>query len=126
MNIFIAFIIALVATTFSLMLKKNNAELSLCISICASVTIFFISLDFIGDVIENLRGINTIQKEFFDIPLKLLGLMIMSRLCISICEDAGEKALANSVQTVTKFAIILIAFPLFEQLLSQLRTVLEL
>ncbi len=124
MSVYLCFVVALVAAILSTVVKKTNPEMGLCIAIAAVASIFFLALDYIENVLNNINELELIDTEIFTIPIKMLGLTIMSKISSSICEDCGEKGLSTAIQTVTKFACVFIAFPLFEELIALIREVL--
>ncbi|MFI3206847.1 MAG: SpoIIIAC/SpoIIIAD family protein [Clostridia bacterium] len=126
MSIYVCFFLAILSAIFSVLLKKTNPEISVCISICAVVCLFFFVAEYIENLISNILNLDILEPEIFSIPIKLLGLSILSKISSSICEDAGEKGLSSAIVTVTKFSSVAIAFPLFQTLIEQIEVVLSL
>lgn len=126
MNIYQYFIIAIFTAICSLLIKRRNPEFSLVLSIAGVVFMFLTGVTYISQVINDISILNLIDEDFLTIPLKLLGLTLITKITCSICEDAGEKGLAVSTQTISKFACVGIAFPLFEKLLEQIEVALSI
>lgn len=126
MNIYLCFLIAVFTAISVLIIKRKNPEIALLLSVAGVVLIFSIGISYISQSINSLKTFEILDYEFIEIPLKLLGLTILSKITASICEDAGEKGLAVSVQTISRFASVGIAFPLFEELIEQIKVALLL
>lgn len=56
---------------------------------------------------------------------KAVGICCVTQLASDVCRDAGESAPASAVLLTGRTALILLALPLFEPLLSELREVLS-
>lgn len=126
MNVYSLFGIIILSAIISVFLKSKNADMGMLFIIACVVTVIIISSDIIISVTTNIKQFDEIEFEFFDICIKVLILSILSKMTILICDDAGEKSLSNLVQIISKFSVILIAFPLFEELLDLIRTVINL
>ncbi|MFI3325342.1 MAG: SpoIIIAC/SpoIIIAD family protein [Clostridia bacterium] len=126
MNIFTYGILAIITAIFALILKKNNQELSLTLSIAGISVLFVIGIEYVDDIVKSIKSLEDFEYDYINIPLKILGLNIFTKICQSICEDANEKGLSVSVGILSEFACVLIAFPLFEDLLEQIKVILYL
>lgn len=126
MNIYSLLTIILLSAIISVFLRKNSNEMSILFVVACVVTVLIISSDLIVSVIQNITSINEIDFDFLDICVKILILSICSKLAMSICEDASEKTLSNLIQIITKFSVIIISFPLFEELVNLIRIVVNL
>lgn len=126
MNIYSLLTIILLSAIISVFLRKNSDEMSILFVVACVVTVLIISSDLIVSVIQNITSINEIDFDFLDICVKILILSICSKLAMSICEDASEKTLSNLIQIITKFSVIIISFPLFEELVNLIRIVVNL
>ncbi len=120
------FLIAIFSAICSLILKKKNAEISLVLGIAGVAFIFLSAISLVTEVVENVQSLGFISADVLVIPIKLLGLSILTKITVSVCEDAGEKALAVTTNIVSRFAAVGIAFPLFERLLELIRIALQI
>ncbi len=124
MNISGVFITAICTVIASVIIKKHSAEYSLAVSILGIVIIFLCALSFIDDVLASVSTLDGFNDVYIEIPIKILGVSIFSNISTSICDDAGEKSVSIAVGISTKIACVLIALPLFEALLNEVRNVL--
>lgn len=65
------------------------------------------------------------MKEYVELIIKALGICIISQITVDIISTCGEKALANIVEMCAKIALIMLAIPLFKELLEIIQTLLE-
>ena len=121
MNIVALSIIAIIATFLSLVLKKYNSEYSLVISIVASILILSSILTKITpaiDLIKDLIAQSNIPSKYLMILFKAMGICFLTQFSADACKDAGEGALSAKVELAGKIAIILIALPMFEDVMQ--------
>ena len=121
MNIVSVSIIAIITTFLSVVLKKYNPEYSLVISILAGIFIFITVLAKIQpaiDLIKNLIAASNIPSKYLLTLFKAIGICLLSQFAADSCKDAGESALALKVELAAKIAIIIIALPMFEDIIN--------
>lgn len=126
MNIYSYGAVIVIAALCTVMLKKKNPEISMALSIAAVTVVFFAGVDYVDDVVSSIKSFENFDSDYINIPLKILGLNIFTKICQSVCEDVGEKTLSASIGIVSKIACLLIAIPLFEQLLEEIKVILLL
>lgn len=126
MNIYSYFALAVTAALCAVVLKKKNQELSMVLGIAAITVIFLSATEYIHELINSVKNFESFDSDYINIPLKVLGLNIFTKICQSVCEDVGEKALSQSVGIISKIACMLIALPLFTQLLEEIKVILYL
>lgn len=52
------------------------------------------------------------------VMLKSLGLALVAKLCADVCRDCGESGLAGGVECVGRMAMLVVALPLFAEILE--------
>ncbi|MBE6730574.1 MAG: hypothetical protein E7564_02665 [Ruminococcaceae bacterium] len=110
----------LLAVLFAvLFVKKHDSVIGIIIAFTAAVIIISESLTGFENIIVRLNNF-TLNGEIFEIPLKALGITLISKILISACDDAGEKLLSFTASLITKTSIILITLPIVEQILGLL------
>lgn len=75
----------------------------------------------ISGVINLLQSISEktyINKNFLGILLKITGIAILTEFAVSICSDAGEKAIASKIEIGSKVIIIAMSLPIITSLLE--------
>ena len=96
-------------------------EYAIYVSIIAGVLILFLAMDKITGIINLLKSISDktyINKQFLGILLKITGIAIIAEFAVSICSDAGEKAIASKIEIGSKVIIIAISMPIISSLLE--------
>ena len=64
------------------------------------------------------------KKKFLGIILKITGIAILTEFAVSICQDTGEKAIANKIDIGGKVIIMTISLPIISSLLEAILKVL--
>ena len=83
--------------------------------------ILFLAMQKISGVINLLQSISEktyINKNFLGILLKITGIAILTEFAVSICSDAGEKAIASKIEIGSKVIIIAMSIPIITSLLE--------
>ncbi|GHU51912.1 hypothetical protein FACS1894132_00400 [Clostridia bacterium] len=65
------------------------------------------------------------MSEYIELIIKALGICIISQITIDVISTCGEKALANIVEMTAKIALLILALPLFKNLIEIIRELLE-
>ena len=65
--------------------------------------------------LSNKTGLNS---EYLKILLKITGIAILTEFAVSICNDAGESAIATKIDLGGKIIIISISIPIIVALLE--------
>ena len=113
--------IGLVALVIVIILKQYRPEYAIYVSIIAGILILFLSMEKLSGVINLLQSIsdNTfINKQFLEILLKITGIAIITEFAVSVCSDAGEKAIASKIEIGSKVIIITMSIPIISSLLE--------
>lgn len=119
--------IGLIALIIIIILKQYKPEFAIYVSIIAGVLILLLSISNISGVINLLKDISNranVNSEFLGIILKITGIAILTEFAVSICQDSGEKAIANKIDIGGKVIIITISIPIISSLLETILKVL--
>lgn len=119
---------AVFAAVCGALLKRGQKEIALLFSLAAAVLVFLCILPQIETLTSTFREWAELSgmPEVFGALLKALGIVLIGRIAIGVCRDAGENALASGVEFAVKAAVLLAALPLFQSLLGMIREVLTL
>lgn len=118
MNIFAIVGLAVTACVLAVLLKKYRPDQSLLIGIAATVVIFIMILPSLQPAISKIEGLmsgSNLDSTYMVILIKSLGICFLAQVASDICHDAGESAIATNVEMAGKFAVLIIALPLFGQ-----------
>ncbi len=112
-------IFALSAIVLISILNQYNKSYAILASIISSVIVIFIAIDTLSPVVHYLMQLSSLTEGAdFGCVLKSIGFGIITQTSADICEESGQKALANKVLLTGKIAIIFVCMPLFKTILS--------
>ena len=118
---------ALVSTFIIVLLKHYKSEYAFLATIVAGSVILFFSfskLEIIITLIENLINKIGIDKEFFEILLKITGIAYLIDFGANVCKDAGESAIASKVEFAGKLIIVTMSIPILTTLIETITEVI--
>ncbi len=113
--------IGLIALVIAIVLKQYRPEYAIYVSIVAGILILVFIMSKITGIINLLKSISDktyINKQFLSILLKITGIAIITEFAVSICTDAGEKAIASKIEIGSKVIIIAMSIPIISSLLE--------
>ncbi len=113
--------IGLISLIIIIILKQYRPEFTIYISIIAGVLIIALSMDKLAGIINILTTLSNktgINSEYLGILLKITGIAILTEFAVSICNDAGESAIATKIDLGGKIIIISISIPIIVALLE--------
>ena len=113
--------IGLVALVIVILLKQYKPEYAIYVSIIAGVLILVLAMEKFSGIINLLKSISNktyINKQFLGILLKITGIAIITEFAVSICSDAGEKAIASKIEIRSKVIIVAMSIPIISSLLE--------
>ena len=113
--------IGLIALVIAIILKQYRPEYAIYVSIVAGILILVFIMSKITGIINLLKAISDktyINNQFLSILLKITGIAIITEFAVSICTDAGEKAIASKIEIGSKVIIIAMSIPIISSLLE--------
>lgn len=119
--------IGLTALIVIIILRQYKPEFAIYVSILAGIFILVLSLSRISGVVNLLKDISSkanINSQFLGIILKITGIALLTEFAVSICQDSGERSIANKVDIGGKAIIITISLPIISSLLETILKVL--
>ena len=113
----------LVASLIGLLLRRNNPELGLVLSLTA-VTLVFLLAGSLGEAFKAFTetvGKLTENGAALTYPvLKCLGIAILTRVTAELCRDASNAAASSAVELIGTVCALCVALPL---ILSIVKTI---
>lgn len=113
--------LALTAALLTLVVKKQSPELALVLTLCACAL-------GAGWILSYVRPILTLAKSLAEraeldgtltAPLwKCLGLGLLTEISASVCDDAGQSALAKLVELGGGLLCLVVSLPLLQAVLA--------
>ena len=119
--------IGLIALVIIIILKQYKPEYAIYVSIIAGILILFLAIEKITGIINLLQSISEktyINKTFLTILLKITGIAFLTEFAVSVCSDAGEKAIASKIEIGSKVIIITMSIPIITSLLELIMEIL--
>ena len=119
--------LGLVSVFIIVLLRQYKNEYALIASIVACGIIIFFSLsklEIVINLIEELINQTGINKEFFEILVKITGIAYLIDFGSNICKDVGETAIASKVDFAGKVIIITMSLPILTTLLETVTEVI--
>ena len=113
--------IGLLALIIIVILKQYKPEFAIYVSMVAGVLILVLSIQKLTGIINLLQSLANktyINKSFLSILRKITGIAFITEFAVSICSDAGEKAIASKIEIGSKVIIIAMSLPIITSLLE--------
>ena len=113
--------IGLVALVIIVILRQYRPEYAIYISMIAGILILFLAVDKISGIVNLLQSISDktyINKNFLSTLIKITGIAFLTEFAVSVCSDAGEKAIASKIEIGSKVVIITMSIPIITSLLE--------
>lgn len=119
---------AIIAVILGLAINRQGKDYAILLSLAVCAMIAMIALRYLEpvlDLFDTLREIGGLNIELVQILLKVLGVSLISQISCMICNDAGNSALAKTLQILTAAVILWLSLPLYNGLLELIKEVLE-
>ena len=128
MNI-IAFVGAgIIGTVLSVVLRQYKPEFSVYITLITGMLMLGAAVTAVKPVIETVTGYLQIadpDTSYADVLVKSLAVCYITQMASDSCADAGEKSIAAKIELAGKFAIVLLALPVFDRLMEVIKQLLQ-
>ena len=93
------------------------------LSVAFSVMIFLLMMGKLGSIINLMKELSRraeVNYFFMATVIKILGVAYLGEFAASICQDAGENAVAKKVEFAAKIIIAVLALPVMVAILESL------
>lgn len=119
---------AMIAVILGLTISREGKDYAILLTLAACAMIAMIALRYLEpvlDLFDTLQEIGGLNHELVQILLKILGVSLISQISCMICNDAGNSAMAKSLQILTTAVILWLSLPLYSGLLELIKEVME-
>lgn len=119
---------ALIAVILGLMLRQQGKDIALLLSTAVCCMVIAVGISYLTPVVDFVRELqaNTgMDPAFIRIILKSVGIGLVAEIAGLICTDAGNAALAKTIQILATAVILWLALPLMRALLELVRKMME-
>ena len=113
--------LAIVAVCIVVLLRQYKPEYALMVSLICSVVIFAAVLGELIPAFDTIRSMMQqvqIDGQYIEILLKSLGICFITQIAAESCRDAGESAIASKIELAGKLMLVVLALPMFEEIVS--------
>lgn len=107
--------VAVASTLIILLLRQEQPELALLLSLAVGTLIFLFAVTRLGSVIGVLQSLaqrTGVNPQYFTLILKIIAIAYIAEFGCQICRDAGQEALAGTVELAGRVIILLLSVPI--------------
>ena len=111
----------IVSLVLAVTLRQYKPEYGLFLSLTAGVLIFAAVLRQVLPALDEVRGVlgqTGMPSDYIGILFRALGVCFLTQLACDACRDAGESSLASRIEIAGRISLLILAAPLFGELLS--------
>lgn len=111
----------LCGSLLSAVLRTGRPELAVCLSLLAGVLVVGMLLKELSPLIAALRrmtALGGVGENHLGVVLRGAGICLVTQLASDTCRDAGDTALAGKAELTGRILLLLLAVPLYEEILT--------
>lgn len=119
--------VCVVSVCVTLLLKKNQPELSFILGTCTGIFVLYCMVDLYQQIsvhLEQWERLIALSGEYFIPLMKCLGISIVSQFGVNLCKDAGQVAAASGIELCGNMAAICCVLPLIDHLFALIEEIL--
>lgn len=105
----------------STVLRTGRPELAACLSLLAGALVVGMLLRQLSPLIAALRrmtALGGVGDSHLALVLRGAGICLVTQLAADTCRDAGDSALAGKAELTGRVLLLLLAVPLYEEILT--------
>ena len=105
----------------SAVLRAQRPELAVCLSLLAAALVAGMLLRQLSPLIVALRRMTVlggVGENNLGVVLRGAGICLVTQLAADTCRDAGDTALASKAELTGRVLLLLLAVPLYEEILT--------
>lgn len=112
-------VISIICVLIIILLRKENREYAIILSLACGIFIFYMILPELNNVFVELQSISqNFNTKYITILLKIIGIAYICEFASQICMDAGENNLAAKIELSGKILIMSCSIPILNDLLD--------
>lgn len=123
MDIFKITALAICGAILTLIVKENKPAIAICIGIICTLILFFEILGNLSYIFTSLSSISShlsFSYEYMETIIKITGVSYISKFGTDICRDAGNAAIATTLEIAGKIIIIVLSLPVLISVINLL------
>ena len=109
--------IGIVGSVLGLILKRSSPEIGLILALAVALLVLGLGARVMGvilDFADTLQSAADLSPVLFGPVLQTVGIGILTRISSDVCKDAGQGAIASTVELAGTVAALYIALPLMQ------------
>ena len=109
-------------------LRKYSGEAAALMLISAVIMLTFIALPYAESMIRQIRMFSDaafVKTEYLQALLKSVGICYLTHITADICRENGGQSTASQVELCGRLAILMIACPLYADILTMVSSFLQ-
>lgn len=129
MNIIGIIGLCLIVTIICKVFERSNREYSFLIMLISIAFILLFTVSYISPIMSKIRevfALTEVSNEYLTIMCKAIGMCYLTQLGCDYCKDANENALCSELEIAGKVSLLIIALPLFSNLIDIVKELLTL
>ncbi len=122
-----AMALILLTTVLVLVIRKQNGELAMLLGLCGCCVVFGVAVGFLSPIVSFLRRLQQLtmlDNDMLQLLLKVTAVAFTSEIAGTVCADAGNAALAKSLQMLATLVILYLSLPMLQALLDLVEQIL--
>ena len=116
------------AAVLSALLRAQRPELAMGLGLVAGVLVVGVLLGQVSSLVGVLRrmlALGGLSDGYLSVVLRAAGVCLLTQLTADTCRDAGETALAGKAELTGRVLMLLLAVPLFQQVLTLILGIMD-
>lgn len=110
-----------------LVIRKQNGEMALLLGLFGCCMVFAVAAGLLLPIVKFLRKLQqnaSLDVQMLQILMKITAVAFTGEIASAVCADAGNAALAKSLQILTTVMILYLSLPMLEALLTLVERIL--
>lgn len=117
----------MVGVLFALKLKQINSPLWIYLSIVLSMFVLFYVINRIGFILDYLTELLDeigLEKGYFQILIKIIGISYLCEFTSSICKESGFLSIAGQIEIGGKMTMMFMSMPILVAIIETISSLL--
>ena len=109
-------------------LRSQRPELAVGLSLLAGVLVLAAVVSQLSPLVSSLNRLTAqsgLSGDSLSLVLRAAGVCLVTQLAADTCRDTGETSLASKAELVGRLVLLVMALPLFEQVLTLITAVVN-
>ena len=118
MKLTVMIVVAVIAAFLAVVLRRHAPEQALAVGLVGGLLILGAVVSSAGPLFRELQELLSaggLSGEYVTVLFKALGVCLITQLASDACRDAGEQGLSAKAELAGKFALLMLALPLFRK-----------